>query len=75
MVDSDSRNGGAGAEYARYMGLGFAFVGVMLALAAAGFFVDRLVGTPPLFMLLGIAAGFGGGIYYAYASLKKMDQE
>lgn len=75
MVDSNSRNGGAGAEYARYMGLGFAFVGAILGLATAGFFVDRLLGTPPLFMLLGIVAGFVGGIYYAYSSLKGLDEE
>lgn len=36
-----------------------------------GFLADRLLGTLPLFMLLGIVAGFGLGLCYIYFAIEK----
>ncbi len=37
-----------------------------------GFFVDRLAGTLPLFLLIGLAAGFVGGMFYVYRALRNV---
>jgi F0F1-type ATP synthase assembly protein I len=42
-------------------------------LTAAGFFLDKLLGTLPLFLLVGLGVGFAGGLYYVYQALKKLD--
>lgn len=51
--------------------MGFAFLLTLAVLTLAGWFVDRLLGTLPLFLLIGVAVGFAGGLYYMYQSLKK----
>lgn len=73
MADSDPRRGDTGQGYARFFGLGFAFIAVLGVLTAAGFFLDKLLGTLPLFLLLGLVIGFAGGLYYVYQALKKLD--
>ena len=37
-----------------------------------GFFLDRLAGTLPLFLLIGLGAGFVGGMFYVYKALLKL---
>lgn len=37
-----------------------------------GFFLDRLAGTLPLFLLIGLALGFAGGMFYVYRALQKL---
>ena len=44
-----------------------AIIGV---LSAGGYFVDRLLGTLPLFLLVGLVVGFVAGLYYVYQALK-----
>ena len=73
MADTDSRRRDTGPSYARFFGLGFAFIGVLAALTVAGFFLDKLLGTLPLFLLVGLVLGFAGGLYYVYQALKKLD--
>ena len=73
MADTDSRRDDTGPGYARFFGLGFAFIVTLGVLTAIGFFVDKLLGTLPLFLLLGLAIGFAGGLYYVYQTLKKLD--
>ena len=73
MADTDPRRGDTGPGYARFFGLGFAFIAVLGVLTAAGFFLDKLLGTLPLFLLLGLVIGFAGGLYYVYLALKKLD--
>ena len=72
MPDTDSHGNQAGGSYARFIGLGFAFILVVCILAAVGFFVDGLFGTLPLFLFVGLGVGFGGGLYYVYLTLKKL---
>ena len=47
-----------------------AIIGV---LSAGGYFVDRLLGTLPLFLLVGLVMGFVAGLYYIYRALKGLD--
>lgn len=37
-----------------------------------GYFLDSFAGTLPLFLLVGLAAGFVGGMYYVYRALQKL---
>jgi ATP synthase protein I len=37
-----------------------------------GYFLDRLAGTLPLFLLIGLALGFAGGMFYVYRALQKL---
>lgn len=37
-----------------------------------GFFVDKLAATLPLFLLIGLALGFIGGLYYVYRALQNL---
>ena len=48
-------------------------IAIIGALTAAGFFVDRLLGTLPLFLLVGLVMGFVAGLYYIYRALKGLD--
>jgi ATP synthase protein I len=72
MPGTDSHENNTGSNYARFIGLGFAFILILGVLAAAGFFVDRMLGTLPLFLLVGLGVGFAGALYYVYLTLKKL---
>ncbi len=72
MRGTDSHENDAGGNYARLFGVGFAFILTLGILTAIGFFVDRLLGTLPLFLLLGLGVGFAGGLYYVYLALRKL---
>ena len=72
MPGTDSHGNNAGGNYARFIGLGFAFLLSLGVLATVGFFVDKLLGTLPLFLLVGLGLGFAGGLYYVYQALKKL---
>ncbi len=72
MPGTDSHENNAGGNYARFIGLGFAFILILGVLATGGFFLDRLLGTLPLFLLLGLGIGFAGALYYVYLTLKKL---
>jgi ATP synthase protein I len=72
MPGTDSHGNDAGGSYARFIGIGFAFILLLGILATGGFFMDRLLGTLPLFLLLGLGIGFAGGLYYVYLALKKL---
>ena len=72
MPGTDSHGDNAGGSYARFIGLGFAFILLLGVFTTGGFFVDRLLGTLPLFLLLGLGIGFAGGLYYVYLALKEL---
>jgi ATP synthase protein I len=72
MPDTDSHGNNAGNNYARLAGLGVAFILTLGILSVVGFFVDRSLGTLPLFLLVGLAIGFAGWLYYLYLALKKL---
>ena len=73
MPDTDSHGNNAGnTNYARFFILGFTFILILGVLTVVGFFVDKLLGTLPLFLLVGLGIGFAGGLYYMYLALEKL---
>jgi len=72
MPDTDSHEDHTGGSYARLFGVGFAFILTLGIFTAIGFFVDRLLGTLPLFLIVGVGIGFAGGLYQVYLALKKL---
>jgi ATP synthase protein I len=73
MPGTDSHENDAGGGYARFLSLGFTLIAIIGALTAAGFYVDRLLGTLPLFLIAGLLLGFVAGLYYVYQALKRLD--
>jgi ATP synthase protein I len=73
MRGTDSHGDNAGGGYARFLGLGFTLLAIIGVLSAGGYFVDRLLGTLPLFLLVGLVMGFVAGLYYIYRALKRLD--
>ncbi|MBA4115770.1 MAG: AtpZ/AtpI family protein [Rubrobacter sp.] len=72
MRNTDTNGKKAVGSYTRLFGLGFAFLMIMVVLVVAGLLVDGWLGTLPLFLLVGVALGFAGGLYYIYQSLKSL---
>ena len=72
MPGTDSHRDNAGSNYARLFGVGFTFIVVLGVLATGGYFVDKLLGTLPLFLLVGLGLGFAGTLYYVHLVLKKL---
>jgi ATP synthase protein I len=73
MPDTDSQRNNAGGGYARFLSLGFTLIAIIGGLTAVGFFVDGLLGTLPLFLLVGLFVGFVASLFYVYRALKSLD--
>ncbi len=61
-----------GNNYGRSIALGITLLLILVALGGLGFLADTLLGTLPLFLLIGVVAGFALGLYYMYVTLKNM---
>lgn len=72
MPDTDSQRNNASGEYARYVGLGFTFVFIIAACTAGGYLLDRLFGSLPLLLLLGLVVGFAGALSYLFVTLSRL---
>jgi F0F1-type ATP synthase assembly protein I len=72
MPGTDSHGNNAGGNYARFFVVGFTFILILGVLTAVGFFVDKLLGTLPLFLLVGLVIGFVGGLYYLYRAVDEL---
>jgi ATP synthase protein I len=72
MPDTRSQRNGASDDYARYIGVGFTFVFIVVVPAAGGFFVDKAFGTLPLLLLVGLGLGFAAALYYVYREMNKL---
>ena len=59
-------------NYARSIALGFTLLLILVALGGLGYLADAWLETLPLFLLLGLVAGFALGLYYMYITLKNM---
>jgi ATP synthase protein I len=72
----DRRNTGSAAEFA---GLGLQFAIAIVVFLYAGQWVDRRLGTSPLFLIVGVFLGAGGAFYSMYrrmtAAQKRRDEE
>ena len=72
MPQTNSQRNDASRNYARFVGLGFTLILIFGLPTVVGFFVDRLAGTLPLFLLIGLALGFVGGMFYVYRALQNL---
>ncbi len=72
MTDTNSRRNRNGGSPARLLGLGFTLGIIAGAPIVVGFLLDRIVGTLPLFLLVGVATGFAASLYYVYRALKNL---
>jgi ATP synthase protein I len=72
MPDTGSQRNDANSGYARFVGLGITLLLSFALPTVVGFFLDELLGTLPLFLLVGLAVGFVGGMYYVYRALQKL---
>ncbi len=70
MPNADSQRDNTGGNYARFFHVGFAFMFIIAVFTAGGYGLDWLVGTLPLFLLLGMLFGFGAALYYLFRALK-----
>ena len=73
MPDTNSQRNGAGGGYARFLTTGFTLLAIIGGLTVLGFFVDRVLGTLPLFLLIGLVLGFVASLVYVYRALKSLD--
>ena len=72
MPDTSPQRNDADGNYARFVGLGITLLLIFALPTVVGFFLDRFAGTLPLFLLIGLAVGFVGGMYYVYRTLQKL---
>jgi F0F1-type ATP synthase assembly protein I len=72
MPDTRSQRNDASGGYARFVGLGVTLLLIFGLPTVVGYFLDRLTGTLPLFLLIGLGAGFVGGMFYVYRVLQKL---
>ena len=67
--DQGSRPGDEGPGAGAYAGFGMQFVASLLFFLYLGQWVDRRLGTSPVFLLIGIFVGAGGSFYAMYRRL------
>ena len=67
MAD-ESREQALGKGY-KYLAMGLRFAGGIVVFLFGGFFLDRWLGTTPLFLLIGTFAGAGLGFLSVYREL------
>ena len=72
MPDTRSQRNQASGDYARFVGIGFTFMIIIGAITAGGYLLDRLFGTLPLFLLVGLLVGFGAALTYLFVSLSRV---
>jgi ATP synthase protein I len=72
MPDTRSQRNDASGNYARFAGLGITLLLIFCLPTVVGYFLDRLAGTLPLFLLIGLSLGFAAGMFYVYRTLQKL---
>ncbi len=69
-MDNRPGRSAGGSDYARFLGIGFFFLVILIVCGGGGLLLDGVLGTVPLFLLLGLLIGFAGGLYYLYRALE-----
>ncbi len=72
MISTDFRGRKLNGNYTRFAGLGFTFMILIGVFTLGGYGLDRLLGTMPLFVLVGMFVGFVGALYYLFIKLKEL---
>jgi F0F1-type ATP synthase assembly protein I len=62
---------GLGSGAAAYAGMGLQFAVAICLFAYVGAWIDRRVGTSPLFLIAGVFLGAGGGFYSMIRRVKE----
>ena len=57
------------------MQVGLTFAGSLLFCFAIGFYLDKWLGTKPLFIIIFIILGIAGGGYTVYRQIMEIDEE
>ena len=73
MPNTNSQRNDTGGGYARFLTTGFTLLAIIGGLTVVGFFVDRVLGTLPLFLLVGLVFGFVASLFYVYRAIKSLD--
>jgi F0F1-type ATP synthase assembly protein I len=73
MPNINSQRNDTGGGYARFLNTGFTLLAIIGGLTVLGYFADRLFGTLPLFLLVGLVFGFVASLFYVYRVLKSLD--
>jgi F0F1-type ATP synthase assembly protein I len=60
----------ADLNWSSLLGIGAVVAGVLVAGLAVGWWVDELLNTSPIFVLVGIALGIAGGIWHTVVRLR-----
>ncbi len=60
----------ADLNWSSLLGIGAVVAGVLVAGLALGWWVDELLDTSPIFVLVGIALGVAGGIWHTVVRLR-----
>ncbi len=58
-----------GGSLARYAGIGIQFAVAVVVFLFAGQWLDRRLGTSPIFLMLGVFVGAGAAFYSMYRKL------
>jgi F0F1-type ATP synthase assembly protein I len=58
-------------NWSSLLGIGGVAAGVLVAGVALGWWVDGLLHTTPIFVLVGVALGIAGGISHAVVQLRR----
>jgi ATP synthase protein I len=61
----------ADLQWSSVLGIGAVLAGVLVAGVALGWWVDGLLHTSPIFVLVGIALGIAGGIWHTVIALRR----
>jgi ATP synthase protein I len=72
MPNTDSQRNDTAGGYARFLTTGFTLLAIIGGLTVMGFFADKLLGTLPLFLLVGLVLGFVASLVYVYRALKSL---
>ena len=72
MPDTRPQRDRASGDYARFVGIGFTFMIIIAAFTAGGYLLDRLFGTLPLLLLVGLLVGFGAALTSLFLSLSRV---
>jgi hypothetical protein len=72
VISTEVRGRNLNGSYTRFAGLGFTFMILIGAFTLGGYGLDRLLGTVPLFVLLGMVVGFAGALYYLFVKMKEL---
>ena len=74
MITADRPRESGFVRAARFGGVGFEFAGIVVTGVIVGYYIDELLGTAPLFVLLLTFGGMGGAIYRLIWMLRRLQE-